>query len=601
MRSTIAPCVLGLTLLAGGSCRVNVGKPAQPATGAEPAKPTKEASPEPQAKTPKPKRTNPTSTTGTSVWAHFVMATPDKSIEKMRNRLAPPPLAMFVDSSQIAEAFAAGFGGSPNLSKNFDLDQSFGCALVNPDKFEEPFVCAFGYNGGLRQLIVDLGPENYESGGDGYASYLINDERIFLRAFGSHVAVATEPTLLASTADYIDANLIRGSKDAPDVFAEVHPSLVFTEARDKVDEFLDEIESSMSNNGGMPGADYAKASAKSTRQMYESFGDLKKVTAAFNVGKQRTKLTYRATATKDTLTAEQYELAAAAPPIEVSLIHDMPDDVFIVGGTNFDVANLHKEPWMNVYLNSLEGLKTSTGEDLGTIMRSFMTRWANVMEGPVAMGMFPASNSAGVLAASYAIQPGKDAKTLTREFVEKYPLDKFIPEYRDLIQGKYKKDAFSIGKTKVDTYTIKPTASAKKKMVSNSNFDDIKAALGKVQFVMAFAQKGDRMYLVMTTNNVKKAMGRVLSAANGKGNLGKFGTAKKIVGKHSDGSMLALFDVAAMLDWVESFKINGFDRDIVKNGALDDIVLTGRITKRGKREFEMSMSQDLIDQLRTVR
>ncbi|MBV1857399.1 MAG: hypothetical protein KUG77_03230 [Nannocystaceae bacterium] len=118
---------------------------------------------------------------------------------------------------------------------------------------------------------------------------------------------------------------------------------------------------------------------------------------------------------------------------------------------------------------------------------------------------------------------------------------------------------------------------------------------------MAYAEKDGRLYLVMTTAKPKKALEKMLKAASGKGNIGKFGSARKRVKKHADGTTLLMLDVKGLTAWMRTLDFDGDLKEMPKVGlGLDDVVWTGRVNKKGKKQHELSVSQPFIDQLRSL-
>ncbi len=100
------------------------------------------------------------------------------------------------------------------------------------------------------------------------------------------------------------------------------------------------------------------------------------------------------------------------------------------------------------------------------------------------------------------------------------------------------------------------------------------------------------MCLVMTTAKPKKALKNMLNAASGKGNIGKFGDARKRVKKHADGTTLLVLDVKGMTSWLRSLDFDGDLNDMPKLGlGRDDVVWTGSTTKKAKKADEVSVSQ----------
>ncbi len=605
MRRTLvsSSIVLGLTVLGGSSCRVTVGKPTAPATGSDPKAPMAADDGNDDA-SPSGKRTNPGSKkpTAASVWGHVMMPNPEKTVGKVAKKLAPPMLAPMVSASQLKSALSMQFEGRSGVVQHIDLTKPAGCLVANPKQYDEPVVCAVGYEGGLTQLIEDLGTEGYISGGDGYAAYELGGSTMYFRAYGDHVGFASEPTLLAASEDYINRELVATGQADRDVYGKAMPAVVFRDARPEIEEFFAEMEETMEQapTAGVSG-DYMAASGKATRAMYESFADLATMEGVFRIGKKRSKMIYRATANDGTATAEQYAREAKMPKVDLGMLEGMPDEAFFVGGMSFDFENLEKDPMLAGYMTAFKGLKSPTGKDMGELMTRMMTSFKDVAAGPVGFAAFPQKGSMGVVAGTYKLKPGADAMSIIRSFREEFKPEDWMPQFGEFVDAKYKRNAFTVNGVKGDTYTFTPTAKAVKEMKSSGEYADLVKVMGKVQFVMAFAQKGDTYYMVFTTTGGRKALGRMMNATSGKGSLGKFGEAKKRIRKQGDHNALFMLDVKGMLDWIRTLDVDGDLSDMPKvGGALDDVIWTGGINKRGKKEYEMSMSQALIDQLRAI-
>lgn len=589
--------LLGLTLTATPSCKVQVGGSTQPATGSDPtAKPPVSGDQGGgSGKADSPKRTSPTQVADVSVWGHFVVPNPERMLERVGEQLAPPMMGAMVSPSQLKSMLAMQLEGRGEAVNHVDLTKPFGCVMANPKQHDEPLACAVGFEGGISQLVEDLGQEGYQSGGDGFAAYELGGSTVYFKGWGDHIGVSEDPTLLASVEPAMKAVLEPGKADR-DIYVEAKPSVIVVDAREELEEFFAEMENAMTSvPPGSPGGEYASASAKAAMDMYRSIGDLTSAEFVFRIGKKRTKLLYRGTAAKGTPTAKQYKRDAKLPSVDVAMMSELPDDAWMVGGMNFDWPNIMDDAWVGPYFKMMEGTP------MGGTMKDMMAAMADVMAGPTTMAIYPVKGSVGAMGATYAVKPGKDAMAVMREYLPKYKVETLLPEVGAYVKSSYKKGAFSVGGVKADTFTISPTKKALADLRKEPDFADVKKVLGKVQLTMAYAQKGDRQYLVMTTANAKKALEHVMKAAGGKGNVGKYGDARKRIKANADGTALFMLDVKGMLSWARSLDVQGELSNMPKVGVgLDDVVWTAGMNKKGKKEFELALSQAFIDQLRSL-
>ncbi|MBV1857398.1 MAG: hypothetical protein KUG77_03225 [Nannocystaceae bacterium] len=483
--------VLGLTLLAVPSCRVQVGTASKPATGSEPvsAAPAKD-----KGQGNAPKRTHPANAAGpeASVWGHFVVRAPDKMIARVADQYAPPGLGAMLSMSQVKSMLAMPLEGRSEVAKHLDLTKPFGCVVVNPKQYDKPVACAVGYEGGITQLVEDMGQDGYLSGGADYAAYEVEGKTFYFKGLGDHVGVAVEPSLLADVASTIENSILKPGKVDRDFYSEARPKVIFADAREEIEGFFSEIEKNMATApAGMPGSEYTGASAKAGVEMYRSLADLKSAEFLFRIGKQRSKATYRGTPATGTDTAKQYGRDAKLPTVDVSMMEAMPDDAFFVSGMSFDFAHMMEDPWVAPYMNMIAGMKSADGTDIGASMTTMFAEMGDVMAGPTAAAGFPVKGSVGAVVASYAVKPGKQALPVMRRFLESYKMEALMPSFGEYVKTTYKKGAFSVAGVKADTYTITPTKKALAEMKKDSDFGKLKKVVGQVQFRWRMPRKTD--------------------------------------------------------------------------------------------------------------
>ena len=582
--------LLGLTLVGSPSCKVQVGNTAEPAT---PSEPTASAPAAEQAPQKDPAPAQPESKPSVSVWGHFTLPTPDKTIERVAERVAPPGAGAMLNQSQLRSLFSMMLEGRDAIGNGIDFTKPMGCVVVDAKRIGDPLVCAVGYQGGFPRFVEDMGQQGYVSGGPDFAAYTLGADTVYFKAVGDHVGIALDPVLLAAVEDEMVDAVLRRDKQGRDVVAVADPEAIMSDARDEISMFLGELERAMDNtpNGG---------SAKGAVEFYRSFADLDAAEFSLKIGSKRTRATYRGTARADTPTAAQYGRDAALPTVDVALIESLPDEAFFVGAGSFDFEHIDEDPWVSAYLEGMSEMKGPNGTDMGTVMKRFFEVAGASMQGPFAFGAFPLKGTAGVMGGVYLLKPGADVLTPMYEAIHDYKAEDVMPELVGKVKTTYKRKAFRAGGVDVDTYTVAPTKKMMAELSKDPDFKKFSKAIGKPQITMAMAQKDGRYYLVVTSDKPKKAMMRMFAAAAGKGNLGKFGDARKRVKKHADHTMLTMLDVKGALAWARTLDVVGaFGRVPNLGVALDDVVWTTRVTKKGKKEHQLSVSQPFLDQVRS--
>ena len=154
------------------------------------------------------------------------------------------------------------------------------------------------------------------------------------------MGVAVDPSLVASVEPAMKYVIKPGKADR-DFYMEAKPSVIVVDARQEIEQFYADMESTMSMAGqGAPGSEYAAGSAKAAMDMYRSLGDLTSAEVVMRIGKQRTKVLYRGTAGEGTPTAKQYERDAKLPPVDMAMLDALPDDAWFVAGMHFYFAHI---------------------------------------------------------------------------------------------------------------------------------------------------------------------------------------------------------------------------------------------------------------------
>ncbi len=592
--------VAGLSVCLGTSCRSPQSPLAPVASGAEPTQ--EPPATRVEADAPRP-GTVPTEVPGGStipLYGWVAIGDPDGLIAEIGDQMAPPGMGMMFSGTMLKSSLASMFGLNSNVADHIDLGQPLGCVMASPKQYDVPVACAVGFKGGVPQVVKDLGREGYISGGSDHAAYTFGDTNLYIGALGNHIIVSAHADLIRNGRDLLAEEVVgaKTGKGAKDVRMTAFPDVIWADAEEEITQFS-ELSSSLTSAGatGNVALDaYMRGSAKMNLEVYKSWADLDKAEMWFDLTREGLSLGYKGTARAGTDTAKAYATAQKNGKLNASLIRKMPGDALMLGGLNMDFASMLDDPMFKAYSTVFKEVDDATGTTrIGTMVTDYMKVWADVLAGPSAFAMITHKDSLGIL---YAMKTksGVDATTALAELFGKYPPSAVGPDFAKYVTWNYKRAATKVDGVPVDVFTVRPTKKGVAELNKLPSTDGMKKFLGKdYSFKLAFAQRGNVLHMVMAPKSEKAFVTKLLRGGNGT-SVGKTSLAGKTITKNSDGSSLALMNVGGFLDWARKLSPDASGMPKIP-GRIDDVTFNGRMTAKGKRRYELVISQGLISQL----
>lgn len=602
MRSVAPVCVglvAGLSLLGGASCRSTQSPVSPVANGAEPTKGTPATRVETEPPSRGKRNIGVTETSAVPLYGWFVVGNPEGFISEIGDQMAPPGAGMMFNGTMLKSMASSMLGMNSNVAEHIDLDQPVGCVVASPKTYEVPVACAIGFKGGVRQLVEDLGQEGYISGGSDHAAYTFGDTNLYIGALGNHVIVSSHAELITGGRGLLEKRVVgaRTGKRAKDIQMTVYPNVIWGDAEEEITQFS-QLASNLtgSTSTGNVGLDaYMRGSANMNLEMYRSMADLEKAEMWFDVNREGVALGYRGTARAGTETAKAYAASQKQGKLDPALLRKLPADAIMLAGLNVDFASMPNDPMFKAYYQVFKEIDDATGTTrIGSMVTDYMKVWADVLTGPMGFAMTTHKDSLGMLYAMKA-KPGVDARGAFEKLFTKYPPTAVGPEFAKYVRWSYKKNAAKVDGVPVDVFTVRATKKGAAELDKLPTAAEMKRFLGKdYSFKLSFAQRDDLVYMVMSTKSEKAFVTKLMRAGKS-GGAGKGGLAGKLIKENSGGSSLGLVNVGGLIDWVRKVSPDASAMPKIP-GRLDDVTFNGRITAKGKRKYELKISQGMIDQ-----
>lgn len=555
-----------------------------------------------EADAPKPGMV-PTKVPGGSairLYGWFAVANPEGLVSEVADQMLPPGSAMMFSTSMIKGMLTSTLGLNSNVGDHLDLNVPMGCVMASPKEYDVPVACAVGFKGGVPQLVEDLGPEGYISGGSDHAAYTFGDQNLYIGALGNHVIVSAHADLISGGRDLLAEHVVgaKAGKRSKDVQMTAFPDVIWADAEQEITAFS-EMASSLggsTSTGNVALDAYTRGSAKMNLAMYKSMADLDQAEMWFDLNRDGVTLGYRGTAKKGTDTAKSYAAAQKQGKLNAALIRKMPGDAIMLAGLNIDFDSVLDDPMTKAYFKVFEEVDAATGTTkISRMMTDYMKVWTEVLAGPSAFALTTQKGSLGILY-SMKTKPGVDARLALAEIFTKYPPKSVGPEFAKYVTWSYKKGATKVDGVPVDVFTVRPTKKGVAEINKLPTADGMKQFLGKdYSFKLSFAQRDNTLYMVMATKSEKAFMTKLMRGGDGS-KVGRNSLAGKLITDNSGGSSLGLMNVGGFMDWVRKVSPDASGMPKIP-GRLDDVTFNGRITAKGKRKYELTVSQGLISQL----
>ena len=514
------------------------------------------------------------------VYGYFRLPALDRAIPLVAEQLLPPSQRAVVNEPMMRMGLEMVLEGRGAVAQHLDLSRPWGCLVVSPVRYEQPLVCAVAYQGGLGQLVEDLGPSGFVSGDDDHAAYRFDAQSYYLVAMGDHVAFALAPELVAATRDRLRRDIIDAPVGPEELVLTAYPAKIFEDFPDRIMPVIEEMASSGFDDGVTPHRHEAQ------RKQWLSFGELEQVDLWIDLDGEadRTRFGYRGEARPGTPTEKAYAQQLGRG-LDLELLSGLPADAMMIGGMSLDNEALMTDPM----LGSFAQARASTGPDevgaaVGEVFRRNMAAWEALSAGQAALAFTHEPGSKGGVLLAQRLVSSDDALPVVRRQFD--GLDEALAGSKMPFRFELHKGAVRAGKVKGDV--VKVVGGTEE---LRSTFQRMWGAPG---FEMAFAQRGDVLYVAMAPTKSDRYVKRALAAAGGKGSVQGSAGAAELLTAHGGDSLVLTGSMAQVIEWMRALEIID-DPGFVPSRRHDDLVLSMRSAGERRRELVVDLSPVVLE------
>ncbi|HFE44789.1 MAG TPA: hypothetical protein ENJ18_04735, partial [Nannocystis exedens] len=227
------------------------------------------------------------------VLGHFALPNASKLLADVRQQLVVDQYKSFLDEAGLRSLVSMALEKRGMVAQNIELSQPMGCAVVDFKTWEKPVACTFGYKGGVKALLTDLGdPGRKADSGDHVAIYEIEGEQLFIDSIGNHVVVAAHDDLYKKTKGYLKSDIVdRGGAMIGDFEVVAYTGTIWTRYQKEIEGLLaqfQELSASSPSETGNAKLDavvkqWTEYNQQSTQKSLERFSQFDQVAFYINV------------------------------------------------------------------------------------------------------------------------------------------------------------------------------------------------------------------------------------------------------------------------------------------------------------------------------
>jgi hypothetical protein len=551
------------------------------------------------------------------ILGHFAIANASRLLADVKTQLVPPKYAGFLEEAALRSLVSIALDKRSNLALSYDMAAPLGCALVEPKLADIKVSCTFGYKGGAKAFVTDLGDLNQQPDAAGHvAAYGVEGKSVYVDALGDAVVVSSGADTFGKTQAYLKRNIIdRAATIHGDLEIVAYVATVVDRYRAELTPFFDQMAGgpppAPSGNPAVDGAvkafmDYRQKSSKTS---IDRISDFSQFTMFFSVepagvmmgGALFPKAGSRAAQEMATYGETRLDPAfaglAAKDTVALYAMH-MSQKAFELQSA-VEGRKLISEVW-----GSLSGRDAALIE---AAITAFSKENAALYDGQhlIAFGRQP--NALFGLTIASRLQAGKSARDSWKTWTSVFTPDIVLgAEFSKYATWSFKTDAATIDGVAVDRWSIEPSAEIKKKIEADMDAEAkafVDKALGGLVLNIDRAEVGNTVVFTIAPKAEAAYMKRAIAAAQGKEAVAGEPGLGKVLARDTQTSAILAVDVKQGMAWLRDLaQFGAKTENIPKNIGTDlgDFYLTMRYTAEGATALEYVFSQQLIDQLKPM-
>jgi len=553
------------------------------------------------------------------ILGHFALPSASKLLVDVREQLVTPQYQNFLDEAALRSLVSVALDQQGMVAQHMDLAQPMGCAIVDFKTWEKPVSCTFGYQGGVKALLEDLGETGRKPDAEGHAAvYVLEGEEIYIDGLGNHVAVSAHGDLFEKTKGYLQADIIdRGGAMVGDLELIAYTGTIWSKYQKEIGDLMalfDEASNTTPDETGNPKVDAAvqkwiEYNKTSTKRSLDRLSQYDQLSAYINITKTGVRFGFTAIPTAGS-EAEKDAKLAGGRLIDPAFVKALPAGSLLVAAFNTDPKAID-----TAQVKEIRALAIETWSDLAELDKAAVTasvdnyikESAGLHDGTGGIAVFDQEGATFAAIAVQRLKPGVAARDSWKAWSAKFTPEAVLgAEFSKYVTWEFTADASKSGDVAVDRWVIRPGAEVQKELDKKLAEDPEAKALvdqywGPLALTIDRAETNGNVIFAIAPKGEEAAMARAIAAQGGKGSLADDPGLAAIFGHSEAISGFMGFNVKATMDWLKKFPPVAAELSkvpVALGNDLSDLHLTSLYLPSGVMTFEYVLAQPMIEQIK---
>ncbi|MBA3547719.1 MAG: hypothetical protein H0T76_14635 [Nannocystis sp.] len=550
------------------------------------------------------------------VLGHFVLVNASQLLVDVKTQLVPPQYASMLDEAALRAMVAIALDKRGDLARNYDLAAPLGCALVDLAPADPKLSCVFGYRGGAKAFIGDLGEENRNPDGGGHtAAYGLEGKVAYIDALGDGVVVSSGADTFGKTQGYLQRNIVdRAGKIHGDLEIVMYVSTIFDRYRSVLEPLINARNTQTPPMTGNPAVDgmmqafssYSQRSGQSTAQR---ISEISQASAFFSLEPEGLAIGAVVFPKAGTRMAEDMA-KYGTPQLDPAFAGTAPSGTAMMFAFAMTPQPQPAPSMIDARKMMAEGWGALTGRDAVAIeaaIAAFQSENAALYDGHTLMALGREPGALFGFEVASRLQSGKSARDAWKVWSAGFTPEAVLgAEFSKFVTWSFTPDAATVDGVAVDRWTIAPGAEAKARMAKDIK-PEVQAfvdqTLGGWYLNIDRAEAEGRVIFTIAPKAEASYMQRAIAAAQGKGSIAGNPGLTRVLGRDPKTTGVLAIDVREGLEWMRDLaKFGARTENLPQNLGTDlgDFYFTMRYAEGGAMVMEYVFSQQMITQIKAL-
>lgn len=552
------------------------------------------------------------------VLGHFALPNSSAMLGKVRGQLVIPQYQGVVDEAALRSLVGMSLEKRGQVAMNIDLAAPLGCAVADYKVYDVPVACAFGYRGGVKQLLTDLGETGKLSDAGGHvAAYNVEGKDVFIDTLGAHVVVSAHRELFAKTSGYLSENIIgRAEAMAGDVEVVAFVGQIWETYRSDLEPLLNMAAAAQGAppQTGNPELDavarkWSDYTATSTKESLKRFGQYEQATFYVQLGE------VGVVVGGSVIPTEGSEAAAEAAQyggraIDPAVMRSLPARPVMLMGVNADPAAIDAPSTRKLLDMSIEIWASLTGKTAAegrAAVDKTIAENRGLYDGQGAAAIFHQEGAPFAAAFTQRLLPGLSAREGWQAWSTRFtPAEVLGEKLSRYVSWTFTPEAMTIDGVPVDRWVITPSDEVVREFEGKLGEEEraqIERYFGPLRLTIDRAETGGSVMFTVAPKAEEAAMARTIAARKGQGSLADDAGLTTALARSPKAATVVAFDLGAGVEWLRSFPPIAAELKKLPGplgNDLSDIYVNSHYLSSGAASVEYVVSQRLIEQFKAM-